>query len=651
MKRITSHFIIALTFIFSNHIHAGLFLKEDDNTGRMAVLELRKLFENFSAKSANLTCDNKSPTTTQIGTYSDGGDEEARRAIIDLRKEFNQLQSKCGLADGFSINLSDGSNNHGFADNELRRAILDLRAKLKEMNEKLQLEIEAKSRNKKNSIESLQLSGNGVNQLPSCSGKDARRWTNCQGVHNFPNGDRYEGEFKDGKFNGWGTYYHLANNQFRGDKYTGQFLNGSRQGSGRYTSANGGETLEGIWNAGSFVRAEKENIQAPTDLALLEERKRIQEEKERLADERRQMEEERKKREIAKANATIDLRISTSKPDSYGIVIISVQTGTDTSSLIINGEEQGSNEKGLYQIKRLPKVGQDTTYNIVASDVYGNTKNASITLNARPLTKAEIVESLRPEKIQVSQTRDAVAIIIGIQDYKRLPKAEFASDDARAFYDYAVRALGVKPQNIKMLLDAEAEQAEIFRAFKNWLPTLVKKDKTEVYVFYSGHGLPSTDGKFLYLLPQGVDKEFLAETAVDQNKIISALSEAKPRSVTIFIDSCYSGITRSGETLMASARPIVMKSEERLYPSNFTVISASNFDQISSSSPELKHGIFSFYLMKGLEGEASEKGNGQITVGELQNYLAEMVPRQAMRMNRKQQPQLIGDPDRVLVSR
>ena len=83
-------------------------------------------------------------------------------------------------------------------------------------------------------------------QLPSCVGKDARRWTNCQGVHNFANGDRYEGEFRDGKFNGWRTYYHLANDQYRGDKYIGQFLNGARQGSGRYTSASSADSLEGM---------------------------------------------------------------------------------------------------------------------------------------------------------------------------------------------------------------------------------------------------------------------------------------------------------------------------------------------------------------------------------------------------------------------
>ena len=41
--------------------------------------------------------------------------------------------------------------------------------------------------------------------ISSCVDNDARRWTNCQGIHNFANVVRYEGEFRDGKFNGWGT--------------------------------------------------------------------------------------------------------------------------------------------------------------------------------------------------------------------------------------------------------------------------------------------------------------------------------------------------------------------------------------------------------------------------------------------------------------
>jgi hypothetical protein len=509
-------------------------------------------------------------------------------------------------------------------------------------------------------------------QLPSCIGKDARQWTNCKGVHNFANGDQYEGEFRDGKFNGWGTYYHLANDQYHGDIYAGQFLNGARHGSGRYDSRNNASML-GIWSDGSFVRAEKVTIQAPinldvllldtlrrapkvaaqapADLGMLEERKKLEEEKIRLADERRQMEDERKRRETAKASAKIEINITATEPDSNGLILLSIQTGVDTSSLKINGDEQGGNERGAYQIKRLPKVGQDTTYNIVAVDGYGNSAQKSLVVKGQSVVTTKNVATLSPETLKKAAPQDAVAIIIGIADYKKLPRAEFANDDARSFYDYANRALGIKPENIKMLIDGEAEQVDILSTFRSWLPSYVKKDKTDVYVFYSGHGLPSTDGKSLFFLPQNGHKDFLPETGIDQTSLVAALVAAKPKSVTLFIDSCYSGSTRSGETMLASARPIALKASETVFPNNFTVISASRMDQISSSSPELKHGIFSFYVMKGMEGEADLNKDGKITAGELQSYLADAVPRQAMKMGRKQEPQLVGDAERVLVNR
>jgi uncharacterized caspase-like protein len=94
----------------------------------------------------------------------------------------------------------------------------------------------------------------------------------------------------------------------------------------------------------------------------------------------------------------------------------------------------------------------------------------------------------------------------------------------------------------------------------------------------------------------------------------------------MFIDSCYSGQSRTGETLLASARPIsIVAKETSSFPPNFTVISASAPDQISSSSPELKHGIFSYYLMRGMEGEADANKDKQITVAEMQAYLSEQV--------------------------
>jgi uncharacterized caspase-like protein len=138
---------------------------------------------------------------------------------------------------------------------------------------------------------------------------------------------------------------------------------------------------------------------------------------------------------------------------------------------------------------------------------------------------------------------------------------------------------------------------------------------------------------------------------VGQKEVVALLTASKSKSVTMFIDACYSGQTRGGEVLLASAKPIALKTDTNVFPSNFTVISASANDQISSSSPELKHGIFSFYLMKGMEGDADGNKDGKITAGEMQEYLQDKVSRQAMSMSRKQDTQLVGDANRVLIGR
>ena len=119
----------------------------------------------------------------------------------------------------------------------------------------------------------------------------------------------------------------------------------------------------------------------------------------------------------------------------------------------------------------------------------------------------------------------------------------------------------------------------------------------------------------------------------------------------MFIDACYSGQTRGGEVLIAGLKPIALKADEKVYPPEFTVITASAADQFSSASQDLKHGIFSFYLMKGMEGDADLNKDGKMTSGELQRYLSEMVGRQAMGLNRTQNTQLFGDADRVLMGR
>ena len=103
--------------------------------------------------------------------------------------------------------------------------------------------------------------------------------------------------------------------------------------------------------------------------------------------------------------------------------------------------------------------------------------------------------------------------------------------------------------------------------------------------------------------------------------------------------------------MVAGSKPIALKQSETAYPPEFTVITASTMDQVSWSSPDLKHGLFSYYLMKGMEGDSDLNKDGKVTVAEMQEYLTDKVGRHAMGMNRNQQPQLFGNGDRVLVGK
>ena len=507
---------------------------------------------------------------------------------------------------------------------------------------------------------------------------------NGQGIFSFPDGSIHVGQFKDGKFNGQGTYTWV-----NGDKYVGEFRDGNRSGQGTLTWVNG-EKYVGEWkdsnrsgqgiiysadgsikksgiykddklvtsqyiDPNSFTRIAR-NSTAPvvsdSQRQAIEQRERqIEFEAERLAEERRRLDAEKAQIEQEKKASRIAIKSSASQPDANGDFTITIQTGADTASLKIDGEELGGKRDGNYVINRVARVGEQNSYAISARDVFGNTDSATVTVARQVADSRPAIPRLNPASVKVQLPRDAVAIIIGIENYRRVAKADFANADAKDFYTYASRALGIKPENIKLLVDDGADDIEILNAFQNWLPLKVNKGKTDVYVFFSGHGYPSQDGSSLYFLPFNVDKQYLERTSVKQKEVVSALQKAQAKSVTMFIDACYSGQTRGGEVLIAGLKPIALKADEKAYPSEFTVITASAADQFSSASQDLKHGIFSFYLMKGMEGDADVNKDGKITSGELQRYLSEMVGRQAMGLNRTQNTQLFGDADRVLVGR
>lgn len=319
------------------------------------------------------------------------------------------------------------------------------------------------------------------------------------------------------------------------------------------------------------------------------------------------------------------------------------------TSLTVDGSEAAVAPDGAFSFRRQVMIG-DSELRLAAVDEWGRKAEATVKVTrTAAVSKSDTAyEPLHPDKVRGKLRPDALALIIGIERYESVPPAEFAERDARAFYDYAVNSLGIAPSRIKLLTDDKARRIDIDKALLTWLKPQVVKGKTDVFIFYSGHGLASDDGRDLYLLPSDGDGALLNRSALRRKEVIDVIVEAGARSATLFLDTCYSGGTRGKETLVASARPVVLVGKNEGVPPNVSILAAAANDQLSSSLPAVRHGLFSYFLMKGLEGAAAE--GKTITVGGLESFIAGKVSVEAAKQGRTQTPQLVGDGSKVIAT-
>lgn len=288
------------------------------------------------------------------------------------------------------------------------------------------------------------------------------------------------------------------------------------------------------------------------------------------------------------------------------------------------------NEGIEIKIKAIDFTGLSTTETVRLARV-NRTPSASRLAAVNPL--------LGPKQ---SRSRDRAALIIGLEDYAVSEIAKFASRDAQVFADYATEKLAVPADNVKVLVDSGATEREILRALKVWLPTVIEPDATDLYVFYAGHGMPTADGSSAYLVPYDGDVQLLEDTAISRTRFFNEIGKARPRSATFFFDNCFSGATRSEELLLAS-RPLGIEVTETGIPENYLVFTAGESNQTAGVLDQVKHGRFSYFVFKGLEGEADANQDRRISAGELHHYVRESVGRFSAGA---QTPTMLGDADK-----
>jgi len=236
--------------------------------------------------------------------------------------------------------------------------------------------------------------------------------------------------------------------------------------------------------------------------------------------------------------------------------------------------------------------------------------------------------------IRVKERGDIWAIVIGINQYLNTRNLKYAVNDARAFKDYLKDYVGIPDERIFYLADQDATKSRIESLLGTTIKRKASRDDT-VIIFYAGHGAvepdpsnPDGDGFEKYLLPHDAKLKDLYSTAISMNDIKTIFMRIRADRLIFIADTCYSGAS-GGRTMMATKTRANLSDKfyERISKGKGRVIiSSCSANEISKEDDNLKHGIFSYYMLEGLKGRADQDGDGIITVSELFSYISRKVP-------------------------
>ena len=389
---------------------------------------------------------------------------------------------------------------------------------------------------------------------------------------------------------------------------------------------------------------------------------------------------------IAK-NVTAEINL----PSSNGVNIIS--DNLDNNSFNLGDIEAGGWKKLNFTIFAPRKYNkEEIPFSLILSESrinFSKKENLKIAVN-KPMKKIEEVIITSNEEMGIKKQNEisptlnidvdnnipnrniinsnGIAVIIGNKNYenKDIPTVEYAIRDAKIMKEYLQKTLGYKEENIIYLENATSGQfIKLFGSEKNPDGDLVRKyieaGKSDVFIYYSGHGAPDIDTKSTYFVPVDTAPDSIALNGYSLDTFYTNLSKYKAKSITVVLDSCFSGNSKKG-MIIKSASPLFIDVKNSFnLASNIDVLTSSSGEQISSWYDDKKHSLFTYYFFKALQlgnNEDEDKINPDInkdnslSLEEIHNYISIKVKKLAKRLHgRDQTPQLMSQNIKKIISK
>ncbi|HZY80665.1 MAG TPA: caspase family protein [Cyclobacteriaceae bacterium] len=239
---------------------------------------------------------------------------------------------------------------------------------------------------------------------------------------------------------------------------------------------------------------------------------------------------------------------------------------------------------------------------------------------------------------QVTRNSICYLLAVGINQYKNPRMAlTYARPDAQSFIE-VMEKKGTLFKNVELhtLYDQEASRGNILKKLDDLSAKIHPED---VFVFYyAGHG-SMVDNQFYFIPTESLrlyDASSLKDEAIEATILQEKLKNIRALKQLIIMDACQSG---GSVELLATRGATEEKAIAQLSRSaGIHVMASAGSDQFATEFAELGHGLFTYLLLKALQGDADgAPKDGKVTIYELKSYLDDQVPEMTRKLKGKPQ--------------
>jgi tetratricopeptide (TPR) repeat protein len=295
----------------------------------------------------------------------------------------------------------------------------------------------------------------------------------------------------------------------------------------------------------------------------------------------------------------------------------------------MNADERGLTKKDLSAFIR---VHQRLIFLLfLASAAFAQQRPPAGQLDTRDLVRkpASFVTNTQTGQPMVAT---GYALIIGIGHFKdsQINALTYPESDAQEMFRVLISPqAGYIPQNVHKLIGEDATLAKLKYELEQWLPN-VAGEQDRVLIYFAGHGFVEQGKGYLALYDTRIDN--LTGTAYPMptlGKVTGTTIRSKWKA--LITDACHSG----------NIQQVNQSLDDVGSGSNLFTFSASRGDERSFEDPTLGggHGVFTYFVVQGLQGQADESGDGVVTAEELAYYVTHQVHAYVVKRTKNQESQ------------